>query len=165
MGRPRLGPVYVVTVVNTELVRKWWALWGTVVLALSLVTGFFPGSSTRATVDHCYRRLPGDGWTPYETKCTGRWSTAGFTVTGRVHLVSGVSRADWYNIGLPLPEGWYEVSVPGLCPRAFCRDGAGCGSGVPDARLARPGGGVPRGGDLAHRPGEPGQRPAGAEGI
>ncbi|MEV0136442.1 hypothetical protein AB0H83_49470 [Dactylosporangium sp. NPDC050688] len=91
---------------------KWWALWGTVVLALSLVTGFFPGSSTQATVDHCYRRLPGDGWTPYETKCTGHWSTAGFTVTGRVHLVSGVSRADWYNIGPPLPDGWYEVSVP-----------------------------------------------------
>nr|BFE66196.1 hypothetical protein GCM10020063_107220 [Dactylosporangium thailandense] len=56
--------------------------------------------------------MPGDGWTPYETRCTGRWSTARFTVTGRVHLVSGVSRADWYSIGPTLPDGWNEVSVP-----------------------------------------------------
>jgi hypothetical protein len=99
-------------VVNTGPVWKWWALWGTVTLALGLVTGFFPGSSTRATIDHCYRRLPGNEWTPYETKCTGHWSTAGLTVTGRVHLVSGVSRADRYSIGPTLPGGWYEVSVP-----------------------------------------------------
>jgi hypothetical protein len=56
-----------------------------VVLVLALITGVFPGSSTRATVDYCYVR-PGD-WMPDETKCTGHWSSAGLTFTGRMHGV------------------------------------------------------------------------------
>ena len=91
---------------------KWWAVWGTVVLALGLVTGFFPGSSTRATVDHCY--VNWGYWTPGETRCTGHWSTAWFTVTGRVHGVAvPIGDGDgWQSIGPRLPGDWYEVEVP-----------------------------------------------------
>jgi len=87
---------------------KRWAICGTVVLALGLVTGFLPGSSPRATVDHCYVRY-GD-WTPNETRCTGHWSTAWITVTGQVHgfAVGG----DWRSIGPRSDDGWYEVTVP-----------------------------------------------------
>ncbi|UWZ35497.1 hypothetical protein Drose_30920 [Dactylosporangium roseum] len=87
---------------------KWWSVWGSVVLALGLGTGFFPGSSTWATVDHCYVRM-GD-WTPDETRCTGHWSTAGFTVTGGVHGVT-VGGSEWPAIGPQQPDGWYEVRV------------------------------------------------------
>jgi hypothetical protein len=88
---------------------KWWAVWGTVALALGLVTGFFPGSSTRATVEHCYVRH-GD-WTPDETRCTGHWSTAGSTATGTVHGVAVQSSWQMIPPG-PLPDGFYEVTVP-----------------------------------------------------
>jgi hypothetical protein len=94
-------------VIDTESMSKWRAIWGTIVLAVGLVTGFFPGSSTRATVDRCYV-LIGD-WTPDETRCIGHWSTAGFTVTGQVYGVS--VGGDWQPTGRR-PDGWYEVTAP-----------------------------------------------------
>jgi hypothetical protein len=87
-------------------------VWGAVVLALGLVTGFFPGGSTRARVDHCY--VSSGYWTPGESKCTGHWSTAGFTVTGRVYGID-VPTGDgdgWQASGPKLPGDWYEVKVP-----------------------------------------------------
>jgi hypothetical protein len=87
---------------------KWWGGWATVVVALGLVAGFFPGSSSRATLDHCSVR-PGDR-TPGETRCTGHWSAAGITVTGRVHGIAAGS--DWQVIPPGHSDGWYEVAVP-----------------------------------------------------
>jgi hypothetical protein len=84
------------------------AVWGAVVLAFVLVAGFFPGSSTTAMVDHCYTR--GGERDPIQTKCTGHWSTLGFTVTGRVHGVYVVT--DWRADGPGSADGWYEVTVP-----------------------------------------------------
>jgi hypothetical protein len=93
---------------HTRSMWKWWGGWATVVVVLGLVTGFFPGSSPQATLDHCFVR-PGDR-TPGETRCTGHWSTAGFTVTGRVYGIAAGS--DWQVIPPGRPDGWYEVAVP-----------------------------------------------------
>jgi hypothetical protein len=84
------------------------AVWGAVVLAFVLLVGFFPGSSTTATVDHCYTR--GGERDPIETKCTGHWSALGITVTGRVHGVR--VGTDWQVIPFGPGDGWSEVTVP-----------------------------------------------------
>jgi hypothetical protein len=69
-------------------------------------------------------------WTPDETKCTGHWSTAGFTVTGRVYGVA-VGGADWQVILPGRPDGWYEKRVPDSARERS-------GVAVPGAALAYP---------------------------
>ncbi len=100
---------------------KWRVVWGTLILALCLVTGIFPGSSTQVTIDRCSVIL-GD-WMPDETTCVGHWSTAGFTVTGQVHGVDAGSEG-WRPTGNRTADGleetppdsarhWPAVAVPG----------------------------------------------------
>lgn len=86
---------------------KWWTAWGTIVVACGLLTGVFPGSTTRVTVDHC--SVWHDDQSPSKTRCTGHWSMAGIPATGRVY---GVATDGWQAVPLQTPGGWYELKVP-----------------------------------------------------
>ncbi|GAA2371826.1 hypothetical protein GCM10010170_073710 [Dactylosporangium salmoneum] len=78
------------------------------VLALGLVTGFFPGSSTRVTIERCH--VSAGDYTPDVVWCTAHWKTAGFTVTGQVHGVDMSPGPIWHGIGYQ--DNWYVSEPP-----------------------------------------------------
>jgi hypothetical protein len=96
---------------------KWGLAWGAAVLALSFVTGFFPGSSMRATAERCYLDHPYESNQTIRYKCVGHWTTAGQTHRGVIRGMT-LDVQPWESFGKApdnewFPDGnWVEVAVP-----------------------------------------------------